>query len=71
MTQYMVEKFWNVSSLHEVGDWSTEALDPSETTAHSVNARETEDIIFTSGATEASILAIIGYVLRNKQKVNM
>ena len=27
MTLYMVEKFGNASSLHEVGDWSTEALD--------------------------------------------
>ena len=69
MTPYMVEKFGNASSLHEVGDWSTEALDSSRSMiAHFVNAREPEDIIFTSGATEANNLAIIGYALRNKQK---
>ena len=69
MTPYMVEKFGNASSLHEVGDWSTEALDSSRRTiAHFLNAREPEEIIFTSGATEANNLAIIGYALRNKQK---
>ena len=69
MTPYMAEKFGNASSLHEVGDWSTEALDSSRRTiAHFVNAREPEEIIFTSGATEANNLAIIGYALRNKQK---
>jgi len=69
MTPYMVEKFGNASSLHEVGDWSTEALDSSRRMiAHFVNTREPEEIIFTSGATEANNLAIIGYALRNKQK---
>lgn len=69
MTPYMVEKFGNASSLHEVGDWSTEALDSSRSMiAHFVNAREPEEIIFTSGATEANNLAIVGYALRNKQK---
>jgi len=69
MTPYMVEKFGNASSLHEVGDWSTEALDSSRRMiAHFLNAREPEEIIFTSGATEANNLAIIGYALRNKQK---
>ncbi len=69
MTPYMVEKFGNASSLHEVGDWSTEALDSSRRMiAHFVNAREPEEIIFTSGATEANNLAIVGYALRNKQK---
>lgn len=69
MTPYTVEKFGNASSLHEVGDWSTEALDSSRRMiAHFVNAREPEEIIFTSGATEANNLAIIGYALRNKQK---
>ena len=69
MTPYMVEKFGNASSLHEVGDWSTEALDSSRRMiAHFVNTREPEEIIFTSGATEANNLAIVGYALRNKQK---
>jgi len=69
MNPYMIEKYGNASSLHEVGDWSTEALDTSRMIiANFVNAREPEEIIFTSGATEANNLAIIGYALRNKQK---
>ncbi|MGZ4880326.1 MAG: cysteine desulfurase family protein [Halobacteriota archaeon] len=69
MNPYMIEKYGNASSLHEIGDWSTEALDTSRTIiADFVNAREPEEIIFTSGATEANNLAIIGYALRNRQK---
>ena len=69
MNPYMIEKYGNASSLHEIGDWSTEALDTSRMIiADFVNAREPEEIIFTSGATEANNLAIIGYALRNKQK---
>ena len=71
MNPYMIEKYGNASSLHEVGDWSTEALDISRfIIANFVNAREPEEIIFTSGATEANNLAIIGYALRNRQKGN-
>jgi len=71
MNPYMIEKYGNASSLHEVGDWSTEALDISRLViANFVNAREPEEIIFTSGATEANNLAIIGYALRNRQKGN-
>ena len=69
MNPYMIEKYGNASSLHEIGDWSSEALDTSRMIiADFVNAREPEEIIFTSGATEANNLAIIGYALRNKQK---
>ena len=71
MNPYMIEKYGNASSLHEVGDWSTEALDISRLViANFVNAREPEEIIFNSGATEANNLAIIGYALRNRQKGN-
>ena len=32
MKPYMVEKFGNASSLHEIGDWSTESLEASRKT---------------------------------------
>ena len=54
-----------------MGDWSTEALDASrKVIAGFVNAADPEEILFTSGATEANNLALIGYAMRNKQKGN-
>ncbi len=69
MTPYMTEKFGNASSLHDVGDWSTEALDASrKVIAKFINAKDPDEIVFTSGATEANNLALIGFAMRNKQK---
>ncbi len=69
MTPYMSEKFGNASSLHEVGDWSTEALDASrKVIAKFINAKDPDEIVFTSGATEANNLALVGFAMRNKQK---
>ncbi|MBN2153257.1 MAG: aminotransferase class V-fold PLP-dependent enzyme, partial [Candidatus Lokiarchaeota archaeon] len=69
MMPYMTERFGNASSLHEVGDWSTEALDASrKAIARLINAREPDEIVFTSGATEANNLALVGFATRNKQK---
>nr|MDO8109177.1 cysteine desulfurase family protein [Candidatus Sigynarchaeota archaeon] len=70
MKPYMLEKFGNASSLHEVGDWSTEALEASrKTIGNFINAKDPgEEIIFTSGATESNNLALIGYATRTKQK---
>jgi cysteine desulfurase len=69
MMPYMTEKFGNASSLHDVGDWSTEALDASrKVIAKFINAKDPDEIVFTSGATEASNLALIGFAMRNKQK---
>ncbi len=69
MTPYITEKFGNASSLHDVGDWSTEALDASrKVIAKFINAKDPDEIVFTSGATEANNLALIGFAMRNKQK---
>lgn len=69
MTPYMTEKFGNASSLHEIGDFSTDALEASrKNIASFIHAQDPDEIVFTSGATEASNLAIIGYAMRNKQK---
>ncbi len=70
MTKYFHELFGNPSSLHHVGDVATEALEASrKKIANFINADE-DEIIFTSGATEAINLGIIGYALRNKNKGN-
>lgn len=67
---YFNELYGNPSSLHGTGDAATNILDESrETIAKFINAKSNE-IIFTSGATESNNLAIIGYALRNKKKGN-
>ena len=70
MLPYFTEKFGNPSSLHTVGDEATEALEESrKVIADFINADE-DEIIFTSGATEAINLGIIGYALKNKRNGN-
>lgn len=70
MLPWFTERFGNPSSLHKVGDIATDALESSrETIARFINA-DPDEIIFTSGATEANNLAIIGYALKNKRKGN-
>ncbi|MBD3407722.1 MAG: aminotransferase class V-fold PLP-dependent enzyme [Candidatus Lokiarchaeota archaeon] len=70
MLPYFSEKFGNPSTLHNIGDKATEALKKSrEQIARFINA-DTDEIIFTSGATEANNMALIGYALRNKRKGN-
>ncbi len=70
MVPYFTEKFGNPSSLHHVGDVATEALEESRRAiADYINADD-DEIVFTSGATEAINLGIIGYALKNKSKGN-
>ncbi len=70
MVPYLTTSFGNPSSLHTTGEEAREALEESrETIAGFINA-DAKDIIFTSGATEANNLALIGFALRNKDKGN-
>jgi cysteine desulfurase len=70
MSKYLHEAFGNPSALHHVGDVATDALEESrKVIAKFINADE-DEIIFTSGATEAINMGIIGYALRNKKKGN-
>ncbi|UCD19592.1 MAG: cysteine desulfurase [candidate division WOR-3 bacterium] len=70
MLPYFHDKFGNPSSLHAVGDTATEVLESSRAAvAHFIGA-ESDEIIFTSGATESNNLALIGHALRNKDKGN-
>ncbi|MFW9812524.1 MAG: cysteine desulfurase family protein [Candidatus Thorarchaeota archaeon] len=70
MSEYFFEDFGNPSALHHVGDVATDALEESrKKIAEYINADE-DEIIFTSGATEAINMGIIGFALRNKKKGN-
>ena len=70
MVPFFTEKFGNPSALHNVGDIATEILEESrKKIAEFINADD-DEIVFTSGATEANNQALIGYALRNKRKGN-
>jgi cysteine desulfurase len=70
MLPYFHDRFGNASALHHVGDVATEALDESRRAiADYINA-DHDEIVFTSGATEANNLALIGYAMKSKRKGN-
>jgi cysteine desulfurase len=62
MLPYFTEYFGNASSIdHEYGSEAKHAVDHARhQTAQLINAKYPEEIIFTSGATEADNLAILG-----------
>ncbi len=70
MMPFFHDRFGNASALHHVGDVATEALEESRRViAEFINA-DADEIVFTSGATEANNLALIGYAMRQKRKGN-
>lgn len=68
MIPYFTEKYGNASSLHNYGNFASEALEKSrKIIAEKINAKP-EEIIFTSGGTESDNLAIYGITYLNKNK---
>jgi cysteine desulfurase len=71
MLVYFKTKYGNASSLHEFGTEANIALQVArKTIADKINALP-EEIIFTSGGTEADNLAIKGVAYANKKKGNI
>jgi len=60
MLPYMMEKFGNPSSLHTLGLEAETALDSARETIAAAICAAPNEIVFTSGATEANNLAILG-----------
>lgn len=70
MIPYMTKIFGNPSSVHSFGREARFALDDARAfIAQSINAKENE-IIFTSGGTEADNTALFGVAMANKDKGN-
>ncbi len=68
MLPYFSEKYGNSSSTHSLGEESKRALEESRRIiARSINAK-TEEIIFTSGGTEANNLTLKGIIFSNQEK---
>jgi cysteine desulfurase len=68
VTEAMQTTFGNPSSIHSFGRESRHLLDESRQTMASSIGAKPDEIIFTSGGTEADNLAIIGTALHNKDK---
>jgi cysteine desulfurase len=68
MLPYFTQKFGNAASLHAVGDETTAALEEARARVAAFFGAKPGEIVFTSGATEASNLGIVGYALRNRRK---
>jgi cysteine desulfurase len=70
MMHCMVNTFGNPSSIHSYGRQARHVIDDARAfIAKSINASENE-IIFTSGGTEADNTAIFGVAMANKEKGN-
>ncbi len=63
MSSYFDLRFGNASSLHSYGREARRALDESRQSIAAALAVRPDEIIFTSGATEADNLAILGTAL--------
>ncbi len=68
MFTYYTEKYGNPSSIHSFGREAKQALEEARRqVAHIIGARP-EEVIFTSGGTEADNMAIFGVVESKKNK---
>lgn len=70
MLPHFTQTVGNAASLHALGDDATAALEDARARAASAFGAQPSEIIFTSGATEANNLGIIGYMQRNRRKGN-
>lgn len=71
MMPYFSDRFGNPSSIHSAGREPKKALEDARTSvARLINAKRKEEIIFTSGATEASNLGIKGVAMRLRAEGN-
>jgi cysteine desulfurase len=67
MAPYFTERFGNPASLHGVGDDATATLEAARAAVAASIGALPEEIVFTSGATESSNLALLGYANRNRR----
>jgi len=68
MLPYFYENIGNPASLHHVGDRATEALEKSRRAVADFIHADASEVVFTSGATEANNMALVGYALRNQAR---
>ncbi|MBI3541476.1 MAG: cysteine desulfurase [Deltaproteobacteria bacterium] len=69
MKPYFSDSFGNPSSLHAEGAKARKALEESRETIAGILKTKPDEIIFTSGGTEANNLAIMGVVGATEKKI--
>ncbi len=67
MAPYFTERFGNPAALHGVGDDATATLEAARAKVAASIGALPEEIVFTSGATESSNLALLGFANRNRR----
>jgi len=70
MAPFFSESFGNPSSIHFFGQESRVAVDEAREQIASLIGAQSEEIVFTSGGTEADNLALKGVALANRQRGN-
>ena len=70
MMTYYTEKFGNPSSIHSFGREAKKALEDARVQVANLIGAKPDEIIFTSGGTEADNMAILGVAYANKNKGN-
>ena len=71
MRPYLAEAFGSAASLHRHGVQARDALEQArEQVAALINAESPENIVFTSGGTEAANLAVKGTAYANQRRGN-
>lgn len=68
MEPFLKKKFGNTMSLHSFGQEAKEALEESRETIANLLGAKTEEIVFTSSATESNNLALKGVAFANLNK---
>lgn len=68
MTQAMVEQFGNPSSVHSFGRGAKKAMEEAREQIALLIGAQPNEIVFTSGGTEADNMAVIGGAIANQKK---
>ncbi|MEW6201353.1 MAG: cysteine desulfurase NifS [bacterium] len=68
MSPYFIERFGNPSSIHTVGREAKGAIEDARAQVAALIGARPEEIIFTSGGTEADNMAIQGCAAANEKK---
>jgi cysteine desulfurase len=68
MLPYFTEDYGNPSSLHAAGREAKEAVERSRATLAGILGAQPQEIVFTSGGTEANNLALKGVAFANRER---